>query len=80
MAQSTGRFPVHLVQRNVTNLYNQRPAWLAIAHRKLDNAVLAAYGWPDDLSDEDILTRLLLLNRERTARAATATSLGKDGG
>ncbi len=29
--------------RTLTNLYNQRPAWLRIAHEKLDRAVLAAY-------------------------------------
>ncbi len=29
--------------RTLTNLYNQRPAWLRIAHEKLDRTVLAAY-------------------------------------
>jgi hypothetical protein len=33
-------------------------------HRKLDKAVLDAYGWPHDLSDEEILKRLLALNRQ----------------
>jgi hypothetical protein len=37
-------------------------------HATLDNAVLDAYGWPHNLSDEQILERLLALNRER-ARA-----------
>jgi hypothetical protein len=46
-------------------LYNQRPTWLDLAHRKLDQAVLDAYGWPHDLSDEEILERLLALNLER---------------
>ena len=41
-----------LKKRTLTNLYNQRPTWLDLAHRKLDQAVFAAYGWPDDLSDE----------------------------
>jgi hypothetical protein len=36
------------------------------AHRELDDAVLAAYGWPKNLSDQDILTRLLQLNMERS--------------
>jgi len=35
-----------------------------------DAAVLAAYGWPDDLSDEETLQRLLELNLEPD-RAAT---------
>jgi len=48
--------------RTLTNLYNQRPTWLDLAHRRLDQAVFAAYGWPTDLSDEDILERLLALN------------------
>lgn len=38
------------------------------AHRKLDEAVFAACGWPPDLSDEDILAKLLELNLEITAR------------
>jgi type II restriction/modification system DNA methylase subunit YeeA len=50
----------------LTGLYNQRPTWLQMAHRKLDQAVFAAYGWPDDLSDEEILARLLALNLERS--------------
>jgi type II restriction/modification system DNA methylase subunit YeeA len=51
--------------RTLTNLYNQRPTWLELAHRNLDQAVFAAYGWEFPLSDEDILARLLTLNRER---------------
>lgn len=35
-------------------------------HRALDDAV-AAFGWPADLSDNDILARLLALNLERAA-------------
>ncbi len=54
-----------LKQRTLTNLYNQRPTWLDLAHQKLDRAVFAAYGWPGDLSDEEILARLLALNLER---------------
>ena len=56
-----------LKTRTLTNLYNQRPAWLDMAHRRLDAAVAAAYGWPADLSDEDILARLFALNQERAA-------------
>jgi type II restriction/modification system DNA methylase subunit YeeA len=55
-----------LKKRTLTNLYNQRPAWLDHAHRALDEAVAIAYGWPADLSDDEILRRLLALNRERT--------------
>ena len=54
-----------LKKRTLTNLYNQRPAWLVHAHRALDEAVAAAYGWPVDLGDDEILRRLLALNRER---------------
>jgi hypothetical protein len=54
-----------LKKRTLTNLYNQRPTWLDLAHKKLDAAVFAAYGWPADLSDEEILERLLALNLQR---------------
>jgi type II restriction/modification system DNA methylase subunit YeeA len=54
--------------RTLTNLYNQRPTWLDLAHRKLDRAVLDAYGWPHDLSDEEILSRLLALNGARAGK------------
>ena len=52
-------------KRTLTNLYNQRPTWLANAHKRLDAAVFAAYGWPEDIADEDILKKLLALNLER---------------
>ena len=52
-------------QRTLTNLYNARPTWLELAHQKLDQAVFAAYGWKSDLSDEEILEKLLALNLER---------------
>lgn len=53
-------------KRTLTNLYNQRPTWLDLAHKRLDEAVFAAYGWTSDLSDEEILERLLALNLERS--------------
>ena len=53
--------------RTLTNLYNQRPQWLADAHRDLDAAVAAAYGWPADISEDDALARLLELNLSRSA-------------
>jgi hypothetical protein len=61
-----------LKDRTLTKLYNERPAWLDHAHRKLDAAVAAAYGWPADLADEEILSRLLALNLERAAADAKA--------
>ena len=54
-----------LKKRTLTNLYNQRPGWLDLAHKKLDAAVLDAYGWPHDLTDEELLERLLALNLKR---------------
>jgi len=56
-----------LKKRTLTNLYNQRPTWLDLAHKKLDQAVLDAYAWPHDLTDDQILERLLALNLERAA-------------
>ncbi len=32
-----------LKKRTLTNLYNERPTWLRLAHRRLDEAVLGAY-------------------------------------
>lgn len=55
-----------LSKRTLTALYNERPAWLATCHAKLDAAVAAAYGWPADLTDEAILERLLKLNEKAT--------------
>ncbi len=34
-------------------------------HDQIDTAVAEAYGWPVDLSDEEILIRLVALNKER---------------
>ena len=82
--QSTGsaRYPrleprdaecaARLKKRTLTNLYNERPAWLDLAHKKLDAAVAAAYGWPADLTDEQILEKLLALNLERAAEEEKA--------
>jgi hypothetical protein len=39
-----------LKARTLTNLYNERPAWLDNAHRDLDAAIATAYGWPTNLS------------------------------
>ena len=56
-----------LRERTLTNLYNQRPHWLVDAHRDLDDAVAAAYGWPGDISEEEALGKLLELNLARAA-------------
>ncbi|MEI7940316.1 MAG: DNA methyltransferase [Verrucomicrobiota bacterium] len=66
-----------LKQRTLTNLYNQRPTWLDLAHKRLDVAVAAAYGWPADLTDELILEKLLALNLERAAEEAKAAKAKK---
>jgi hypothetical protein len=62
-----------LKKRTLTNLYNQRPAWLARAHAALDRAVWAAYTWDDPdpaiVPEEEILARLLALNEERSRTA-----------
>ena len=56
-----------LKKRTLTNLYNERPAWLANAHRDLDAAVAAAYGWPADIAGDEALARLFALNQARAA-------------
>lgn len=64
-----------LKKRTLTNLYNERPAWLAHAHAELDEAVAEAYGWGEDwragtLTEDEILARLFRLNQERAAAQA----------
>ncbi len=59
--------PSQLKKRTLTNLYNEQPDWLRMAHAKLNTAVLDAYGWPADTTDEALLARLLKLNLEREA-------------
>jgi hypothetical protein len=67
-----------LEKRTLTNLYNKRPSWLAMAHEKLDRAVCAAYGWDWPLPDEVILERLLLLNLERAEEQRPVTDCPPD--
>jgi hypothetical protein len=54
-----------LTKRTLTNLYNERPTWLDLAHKKLDAAVFAAYGWDAEMTDDEVLAKLLALNLER---------------
>ena len=52
-------------KRTLTNLYNDAPEWLKLAHQALDKAVANAYNWADytpETSDDEILRRLLALN------------------
>ena len=65
-----------LKKRTLTNLYNERPTWLQLAHEKLDKAVLEAYGWPHDISDDEILARLLAENLGREAVESKADRAG----
>lgn len=61
-----------LKKRTLANLYNVRPVWLDLVCRELDKAVAAAYGWTDytpAMSDDEILSRLLALNPERSGPA-----------
>jgi hypothetical protein len=65
-------FEKEVAKRTLTNLYNQRPVWLAQAHAALDAAVAQAYGWADysaAMTDEEILRRLLALNLARASGA-----------
>ena len=56
-----------LRERTLTKLYNKPPQWLKDAHRDLDVAVAAAYGWPSGISDEQALQKLLDLNLSQSA-------------
>jgi SAM-dependent methyltransferase len=68
-----------LKKRTLTNLYNQRPQWLLNAHAALDHAVYAAYGWPEDISDDDMLARLLAENLRRSAAGVATTTAAEAG-
>lgn len=68
------KYEAELKKRTLTNLYNLfaegKASWLATLHKDLDIAVAAAYGWSDytpDMSDDEILRRLLHLNQERVS-------------
>jgi type II restriction/modification system DNA methylase subunit YeeA len=63
-----------LRKRTLTQLYNARPAWLEAAHRELDAVVLEAYGWPEGLSEKELLKRLLALNQQRPGVALDAAA------
>jgi hypothetical protein len=60
--------------RTLTSLYNAMPTWLRDAHAALDRAVLVAYGWPVDISDDDLLVNLLKLNLKRASAADTSST------
>jgi hypothetical protein len=57
-----GASPEELEQRTLTKLYNAMPSWLSDAHATLDHAVLAAYAWPPDITDEHLVARALDLH------------------
>lgn len=52
----------------LTNLYNSNPSWLQLAHKRLDDAVLQAYGLSSDSTNDVILEKLLALNVDRGKR------------
>jgi type II restriction/modification system DNA methylase subunit YeeA len=61
-----------LKKRTLTNLYNERPTWLANLHAALDRTVWDAYGWddadPSAVPEDEVLARLLALNLERAGK------------
>ena len=67
-----GLAPADLAKHTLTNLYNQRPTWLANAHADLDAAAFAAYGWPADTDGPAVLDRLVSLNLTRAGAEETA--------
>ena len=57
----------HLKNRTLTKLYNERPRWLSDAHAELDSAVAAAYGWSENITEEDSIAALLELNQNQNS-------------
>ena len=64
-AEDTGLLPKNVV----TDIFK---TGVDLAHKKLDAAVAAAYGFAVDLSNEQILEKLLALNLERAAQEKSA--------
>ena len=56
---------------SLADLYDSltMPAELLKAHRTNDEAVLTAYGFPKDISEEDIVARLMFLYNQKTKEA-----------
>ena len=54
--------PGGVYRRSMTSLYNENPPWLQTAHATLNAAAAAAYDWPADLADDELLRRLVRLN------------------
>lgn len=79
----TGMYNVlHLLRQGATLTEKDRQihekglvAVLREIHDELDRLVAAAYGWPADLSDDDILARLVDLNAERAREEAAGKVL-----
>ena len=61
-----------LAKRTLTNLYNERPTWLDLAHTALDEAVFG--DWDPSMTDEQILAALLELNLELSESSDAAAS------
>ena len=63
MAPRDKKAAAALKKRTLTNPYNANRQWLTDAHAQLDAAVAAAYGWPNDITDDEALRQLLNRNR-----------------
>lgn len=59
-----------LSKKERTDYERGQVAILRETHDALDAAVAEAYGWPTDLSDQQVLVRLVALNAERQAEEA----------
>jgi type II restriction/modification system DNA methylase subunit YeeA len=66
-------------RRTLTQLYSENPTWLKQAHERLDQAVTAAYGWPTNPSDDEILSRVLTLNAQRKPVVQGAAEADEEG-
>ena len=71
------RAPSPRAKAPLATKYDPAYALYALAANPADAAVAAAYGWPDDLTDEQVLERLLALNLERAAEEAKAAKARK---
>ena len=63
------RKSIDYIEREAANEREQTTVggsvWLSLAHQKLAAAVFAAYGWPENVTDDEILEKLGTLNLKR---------------
>jgi hypothetical protein len=72
-------YAAQLSSTTLAGLYQRRDAWLVELHAELNRHVHAAYRWPANLADDDVLDRLIELNRDCSAEARAPFASDREG-